>query len=435
MSKATVILGSQWGDEGKGKIVDLLATKADIVCRFNGGNNAGHTVIANGVEYDFHLLPSGIINEDCMSIIGNGCVIHLPDLLKEIEKNVGKGLKNWKDRLYISDRAHLVFDLHQEIDGLVEGQKGKDSLGTTKKGIGPTYSSKATRNGIRVCDLIYDFGLFETKFRALVKYSKEMYQNMSNVNIEAELARYKDIRELISPCVKDVTCMLYNSLKQPNQNILIEGANAAMLDIDFGTYPYVTSSSCTIGGVCTGLGIQPNKIGDVIAIVKAYTTRVGEGAFASELLNETGEYLQTVGKEFGVTTGRKRRCGWLDLVVLKYSNMINGYTQLAITKLDILDQLPELKIATAYKYNGKVLDSFPANMSILEKVEVEYVTLAGWNESISNCRNIELLPENAKKYLKFIQDFLQVPIRFIGVGKDRDSVITIKDHDGINLEI
>ena len=326
MSKATVVLGSQWGDEGKGKIVDLLAVNADVVCRFNGGNNAGHTVIANGVEYDFHLLPSGITNEQCISIIGNGCVIHLPDLLKEIAKNELKGLKNWQQRLYISDRAHLVFDLHQEIDGLIEGHKGKDSLGTTKKGIGPTYSSKATRNGVRVCDLMYDFEIFEDKFRSLVKYSKAMYSNLSDINIESELQRYKEIREQIRPCVKDATYFLNNMFKIPDKFIIIEGANAAMLDIDFGTYPYVTSSSCTIGGVCSGLGIQPGYIGNIIAIVKAYTTRVGLGAFATELLNETGEYLQTVGKEVGVTTGRKRRCGWLDLVVLKYSAMINGYT-------------------------------------------------------------------------------------------------------------
>ena len=238
MSKATVILGSQWGDEGKGKITDLLATKSDFVCRFNGGNNAGHTVIANGIEYDFHLLPSGIINEECISIIGNGCFIHLPDLLKEIAKNEAKGLTNWKDRLYISERAHLVFDLHQEIDRLVECQKGKDSLGTTKKGIGPAYASKGNRNGIRVTDLI-DFDIFETKFRVLVKCSKEMYSDLSNIDIDAELNRYKEIREQIKPCIKDTTFILHNALMQPNKNVLIEGANATMLDLDFGTYPYV----------------------------------------------------------------------------------------------------------------------------------------------------------------------------------------------------
>ncbi len=276
MSKATVVLGSQWGDEGKGKIVDLLAVKADVVCRFNGGNNAGHTVIANGIEYDFHLLPSGIMNETCISIIGSGCVIHLPDLLKEIAKNEVKGLKNWQDRLYISDRAHLVFDLHQEIDGLIEGHKGKDSLGTTKKGIGPTYSSKATRNGVRVCDLMLDFEIFEDKFRSLVKYSKSMYSNLSDINVDAELERYKEIREKFRPCVKDTTYILNNIFKKPNQFIIVEGANAAMLDLDYGTYPYVTSSSCTIGGVCSGLGIQPSYINDVIAIVKAYTVKISK---------------------------------------------------------------------------------------------------------------------------------------------------------------
>jgi len=349
--------------------------------------------------------------------------VHLPDLLKEIAKNEAKGLKNWQERLYISDRAHLVFDLHQEIDGLIEGHKGKDSLGTTKKGIGPTYSSKATRNGLRVCDLMHDFEVFEEKFRSLVKYCKAMYSNLSEINVEAELERYRQIREQIKPCVKDATFILNNIFKKPNQFIITEGANAAMLDIDFGTYPYVTSSSCTIGGVCSGLGIPPSYIGDVIAIVKAYTTRVGLGAFATELLNETGEYLQRVGKEVGVTTGRKRRCGWLDLVVLKYTNMINGYTALAITKLDVLDGLKELKIAVAYRYKGELLDSYPASMKILENVEVEYKTFEGWNQPISDCRTFESLPDNAKAYVNFIQDFLNVPIRYIGVGKDRESVI------------
>lgn len=425
MSVGTVILGSQWGDEGKGKIVDLLATKADVVCRFNGGNNAGHTVIANGVEYDFHLLPSGIINEQCKSIIGNGCVIHIPDLLKEIAKNEVKGLKDWQKRLYISDRAHLVFDLHQEIDGLVEGSKGKDSLGTTKKGIGPTYSSKATRNGIRVCDLINDFSIFEQKFNALVKYCRETQPNLSEINVESQLAYYKEIREKFRPCIKDTTVMLNKLFKQPNQFIIMEGANAAMLDIDFGTYPYVTSSNCSIGGVCSGLGIKPAYVGDVIAIVKAYTTRVGEGAFASELLDETGKYLQDVGKEFGVTTGRKRRCGWLDLVVLKYTNMVNGYSKLAITKLDILDQLAEIKIAVSYTYNGEVLESVPSSMSIMEKVEVEYKTFPGWKSDISKCRTWDSLPENAKNYLKFIEEFLEVPVKYIGVGKEREAIIEI----------
>jgi len=427
MSKAVVILGSQWGDEGKGKIVDLLATKADVVCRFNGGNNAGHTVIVDGVDYDFHILPSGIINEKCISIIGNGCVIHLPDMLNEIKRNEAKGLKNWKKRLFISDRAHLVFDLHQEIDGLVEGHKGRGSLGTTKKGIGPTYSSKATRNGLRVCDLMMDdFDSFEAKFRALVKYCKTMYTDLSEVDIEAELVRYKEMREVIRPCVKDATYFLFNLLKEPNKNMIIEGANATMLDIDFGTYPYVTSSVCTIGGICSGLGIQPKYIGEVIAIVKAYTTRVGEGAFASELLNETGKYLQDVGKEWGVTTGRKRRCGWLDLVVVKYANMLNGYTQIALTKLDILDQLKEIKIAVGYSYKGQKLESYPANMAVVENVEVEYKTFAGWMTDISKSRDYDELPKNAQIYIEFIEEYLGVPVTYIGVGKEREAVIIRK---------
>jgi adenylosuccinate synthase len=425
MSKVTVILGSQWGDEGKGKIVDMLATRADAVCRFNGGNNAGHTVIADGVEYDFHLLPSGIINEKCASVIGNGTVVHLPDLLKEIQKNEAKGLKDWQSRLFISERAHLVFDMHQEIDGVVEADKGKGSLGTTKKGIGPTYSSKATRNGLRVSDLMGDFGIFEAKFRTLVAYSKKMYERLSDINIDAELKRYKELSEIFRPCVKDTTFFLNKMLAEPGKLIIVEGANAAMLDIDFGTYPYVTSSSCTVGGVCTGLGIPPRYVGETIAIVKAYTTRVGAGAFATELTNEIGIYLQTTGKEVGVTTGRKRRCGWLDLVVLRYSNMLNGYTALAVTKLDILDGLEEIKIGVAYKLDGRTLESFPSSMDSLERVEVEYVTFPGWKTSIAACRKFDELPANCQAYLKYIETFLQVPIKYIGVGKEREAVIEL----------
>lgn len=407
----TIILGSQWGDEGKGKIVDLLATKADIVCRFNGGNNAGHTVLVNGVEYDFHLLPSGIINDQCVSVIGNGCVVHLPDLMKEIEKNVAKGLKDWQSRLLISDRAHLVFDLHQEIDGLIENKRGGngDSLGTTKKGIGPTYSSKATRNGIRVCDLVDNFEVFEKKFRNLINYTRDAFVNLREIDIDAELARYRDLAERIRPCVRDTVFFLNDQIRNTNKWIIAEGANAAMLDLDFGTYPYVTSSSTTVAGVCSGLGIPPQFIGEVIAIVKAYTTRVGLGGFASELTDEIGEYLQTTGKEWGVTTGRKRRCGWLDLVVVQYSHMINNYSCIALTKLDVLDQLKEIKIAISYSYKGKKLDSFPANMDVLDKVEVQYKTFSGWQKSINGCTKYEELPENAKKYIEFIEEFLKVP--------------------------
>ncbi|VEN50858.1 unnamed protein product [Callosobruchus maculatus] len=360
-SKVTVILGAQWGDEGKGKVVDMLAADVDVVCRCQGGNNAGHTVVINGVEYDFHLLPSGIIHPKCKSVIGNGVVIHLPGMFEEIEKNEKKGLKGWQDRLIISDRAHLVFDMHQQVDGLQEQENNRKGLGTTKKGIGPTYSSKAIRNGIRIGDLLGDYNHFSKKYQRMFPSLK--------VDIDAELIRYKEFAEKIRPLVFDTVCFLDKSLRS-GKKVLVEGANAAMLDIDFGTYPYVTSSNCSVGGVCTGLGIPPHRIGEIIGVVKAYTTRVGDGPFPTELPNDIGDLLQSRGAEIGVTTKRKRRCGWLDVFLLKYTNMINGYTALCVTKLDILDTLPEIKLAVGYSLRGKKIDYFPSNVSDLAAVEV-----------------------------------------------------------------
>ncbi|XP_073994460.1 adenylosuccinate synthetase isoform X3 [Rhodnius prolixus] len=324
MKKVTVVLGGQWGDEGKGKVVDMLATQADVVCRCQGGNNAGHTVVVDEKEFDFHLVPSGIINPNCKSLIGNGVVIHLPGLFEELRNIEEKGLLDWNERLLISDRAHLVFDFHQVVDGMQETEKGKQSIGTTKKGIGPAYSSKASRNGIRVADLLGDYTLFSEKFITLVQLYQKIFPNLV-VNINAELHRYKVFSEKIRPLVVESVSYIHNLL-QNGKSILVEGANAAMLDVDFGTYPYVTSSNCSIGGVCTGLGIPPSTIGEVIGVIKAYTTRVGDGPFPTELKNETGELLQTRGSEIGVTTKRKRRCGWLDIPMLKYTSMVNGYT-------------------------------------------------------------------------------------------------------------
>ncbi|GLV43319.1 Adenylosuccinate Synthetase [Carabus blaptoides fortunei] len=423
VSKVTVVLGAQWGDEGKGKVVDMLASNVDIVCRCQGGNNAGHTVVAEGSEYDFHLLPSGIINPNCISVIGNGVVIHLPGLFEELEKNVKKGLKDWDKRLVISDRAHLVFDFHQQVDGMQEQEKGKKSLGTTKKGIGPTYSSKATRNGLRIGDLLGDFTLFSEKFQGLAQMYQRMFPDLT-VNAKAELAVYKGYADRIRPLVRDTVSYMHQAVKQ-GKKVLVEGANAAMLDIDFGTYPYVTSSNCSVGGVCTGLGIPPTHIGEVIGVVKSYTTRVGDGPFPTELFDDIGELLQSRGHEIGVTTMRKRRCGWLDVHMLKYTNMVNGYTALCLTKLDILDTLAELKIAVSYKLNGKIISYFPSSASEVEAVEVEYVTMPGWTTSTENVREYSDLPENAKNYIEKIEELLDVPVKWIGVGKGRESIITV----------
>lgn len=422
-TKVTVVLGAQWGDEGKGKLVDLLASDMDIVCRCQGGNNAGHTVVVKEIEYDFHLLPSGIIHSKCKSIIGNGVVIHLPGLFEELTKNEAKGLIDWQNRLMISDRAHLVFDFHQNVDALQELEKGKKSLGTTKKGIGPAYSSKANRTGIRVSDLLGDFQVFNEKFTHLVEVYKKMFPNLE-VDIPQELERYKVFAEQIRPMVSDTVHFLSSQLKA-NKQVLVEGANAAMLDIDFGTYPYVTSSNCSIGGVCTGLGLPPKRIGDVFGVVKAYTTRVGDGPFPTELKDDIGNFLQTKGGEIGVTTKRKRRCGWLDLPLLQYSTTVNGYTGIALTKLDILDELEELKICTGYKLNGEAIDRFPACDAELAKVEVEYITLPGWKCSIQNIRKYEELPERAREYVETIQHYLDVPVKWIGVGKSRDAIIKV----------
>ncbi|XP_037294011.1 adenylosuccinate synthetase [Manduca sexta] len=422
-NKVTVVLGAQWGDEGKGKVVDLLAVDSDIVCRCQGGNNAGHTVVVDGKEFDFHLLPSGIINQKCTSVIGNGVVIHLPGLFEELKKNELKGMKGCESRLVISDRAHIVFDIHQQVDGLQEAEKGKNSLGTTKKGIGPTYSAKATRNGIRIGDLLGEFSLFEDKYRTLVASYKRMFPSLE-VDIETELAKYREYAEKVRPMVRDTVSYLHKEIAA-GKKVLVEGANAAMLDIDFGTYPYVTSSNCSIGGVCTGLGVPPRVLGAVLGVVKAYTTRVGDGPFPTELHDETGRLLQDRGHEVGVTTKRVRRCGWLDLVVVRYTAMVNGYTSLCLTKLDILDTLKEIKVGVAYKLNGKKIDYFPSSMTELSNVEVEYITLPGWACSIEDVRELSKLPEQAKNYVKAIEDFLQIPVKYIGVGQGRESIISV----------
>lgn len=430
-----VVLGSQWGDEGKGKLVDLLVGHYDIVARCAGGNNAGHTIVVDGVKYDFHMLPSGLVNPNCQNLLGNGVVIHVPSFFQELENLEKKGLKNARERLFVSSRAHLVFDFHQRTDKLRELElaghsKDGKNIGTTGKGIGPTYSTKASRSGLRVHHLVNDnpgaWEFFVSKYMRLLETRKQRYGDF-DYDYEEELARFKQYKEQLKPFVVDSVVFMHNALKA-NKKILVEGANALMLDIDFGTYPYVTSSSTGIGGVCTGLGIPPRAIDEVYGVVKAYTTRVGEGPFPTEQLNESGDKLQTIGAEFGVTTGRKRRCGWLDLVVLKYSTLINGYTSLNITKLDVLDTFETIPVGVSYSINGKKLDLFPEDLMTLGEVDVEYVNLPGWNQDITKITKYEDLPENAKNYLKFIEDFVGVPVEWVGTGPGRESML----HKDIN---
>ncbi|XP_065189181.1 adenylosuccinate synthetase isozyme 1-like [Sycon ciliatum] len=422
-----VVLGAQWGDEGKGKIVDMLAEKAIAVCRCQGGNNAGHTVIIGENNFDFHLLPSGIVHENCTSIIGNGVVVHVPGLFAEIEQNEKKGLVGWEKRLLVSSRAHLVFDFHQSMDGLQEAEKGKGSIGTTKKGIGPCYASKANRTGVRVGDLVGDYQHFTTMLRRLFDCSVKRFPQLEEmVDIEKEIELYKEYAERLRPLVCDTVVAVHELIQQKSGLVIVEGANAAMLDIDFGTYPYVTSSNCTVGAVCTGLGVPPRLVQQVHGVTKAYTTRVGGGAFPTELENDIGQLLRDRGHEYGVTTGRPRRCGWLDIVALRYSAMVNGYTSLAVTKLDILDVFDEIKIGVKYTGpDGNEMRGVPSEQCVLERVTVEYITLPGWKESISACTTFDSLPVNAQAYVRKLEALAGVPVQWIGVGAERSSTIQL----------
>ncbi|CCM03230.1 uncharacterized protein FIBRA_05355 [Fibroporia radiculosa] len=423
----TVVLGAQWGDEGKGKLVDLLSADVDVCARCAGGNNAGHTIVVPvGPEhvkttFAFHLLPSGLVNPGCIGVIGSGVVVHIPSFFAELDALQSQGL-DCTDRLFISDRAHLVFDFHQIVDGLKEVELGGSSIGTTKKGIGPAYSAKASRSGLRVHHL-FDHDTFAQKFRKVVEGRFKRYGHFE-YDTEGEIIRYKAraLAERLRPYVIDSVVYLHKAVAE-GKRILVEGANALMLDLDYGTYPYVTSSSTTIGGVCTGLGIPPKMIGTTIGVIKAYTTRVGGGPFPTEQLNDVGVHLQEVGKEYGTTTGRRRRCGWLDLVVMKHSCLINGYDKLNLTKLDILDDLEEIKIAVKYLVSEKELSGFPADLELLAKVDVQYVTLPGWKTSISTITTFDALPDKCKEYVRFIEEYLGVPIEWIGIGPSRESML------------
>ncbi|EJD53279.1 Adenylosuccinate synthetase [Auricularia subglabra TFB-10046 SS5] len=421
----SVVIGSQWGDEGKGKLVDILSADADICARCAGGNNAGHTIVVNlegnstPTTFAFRLLPSGLVNPNCTALIGSGVVVHVPSFFEELDALEAKGL-SCKSRILVSDRAHLVFDFHQIVDGLKEVELGGSSIGTTKRGIGPAYSAKASRSGLRIHHL-FDHDTFAAKFRKIVEGRFKRYGHFE-YDTEAEILRYKELAERLRPFVVDSVSYVHEALAA-GKRILVEGGQALMLDIDFGTYPYVTSSSTSVGGVCTGLGIPPKRISKTIGVVKAYTTRVGGGPFPTEQLNDIGVHLQEVGHEYGVVTGRRRRCGWLDLVVLRYSCLINGYDSLNLTKLDILDTLPEIKVAVKYVVDGKELKSFPADLDVLAKVDVEYVTLPGWNASIAQCKLFDELPENCKKYIAFIEEFLGIKVEWVGVGPGRESML------------
>ncbi len=422
LGQVIFIVGSQWGDEGKGKLVDALSEHYDFIGRASGGANAGHTVcVGRGGEaerYIFHLLPSGILHENKIAIIGNGAVIHLPTLLDEVRALEEKGL-DALGRLRISDRAHLIFDYHKDIDEIQERRKGEQKIGTTKQGIGPAYSDKISRRGIRMVDLL-DQHRFAEKFRKNAELAQKEFG--IQINIESEINFYKDVIELLEPIILNTTELL-NKAYQDGKSILIEGVQGTHLDIDMGTYPYVTSSNTTSGGACTGLGISPNKINSIIGIAKAYTTRVGGGPFPTELANIEGDMLREQGGEYGATTGRPRRCGWFDAVLVKNAITINGINSINLTKLDVLRGFKSIKIATHYTLNGQDYDFVPADLDELESLKASYIEMPGWDEDISQIRDFEKLPTNAKNYILKVEEVLGVPINFIGVGVHRNETI------------
>ncbi|OLP93070.1 Adenylosuccinate synthetase [Symbiodinium microadriaticum] len=495
-SRFCVVLGAQWGDEGKGKLVDILAQDVQLCARFNGGANAGHTLLVDGKKYAFHLLPCGMINQACKNLIGNGVVVHVPTLMRELQE-----LKEFDpralERVFISTRAHILFDSHQIIDGILEAEQGTNSIGTTKRGIGPCYSAKAIRNGLRFGDLLH-FEEFERRLRELIAWSQKRFGDPRErdtpaqlqlrkalreyntkyafdpeegkkggvSNVEEEIARYRQFAELLRPQIVDSVTLIHEDISR-GYKVLVEGANAALLDIDFGTYPFVTSSNTTVGSVCTGLGVPPKQIDTVIGVVKAYTTRVGHGPFPTELQNEAqtlddhletyigpaqsmarkghssgpyelkpdqqvrvGEMLQEVGHEYGTTTGRRRRCGWLDLALVKYSAMVNGFDSINLTKLDVLTGLRQIRIAIAYR-NKQMTEVrlppgyFPSHLEDLKEVVCEYETMQGWSEDISKVTDFADLPTNAKKYVLRIQELLGIPVSWVGVGPDRSSMLKV----------
>ncbi|KAI9080779.1 hypothetical protein K1719_037292 [Acacia pycnantha] len=424
LSQVSGVLGCQWGDEGKGKLVDILAHHFDVVARCQGGANAGHTIYnAEGKKFGLHLVPSGILNEDTMCVIGNGVVVHLPQFFKEIDGLESNGV-SCKGRILISDRAHLLFDFHQVVDGLREAELAKSFIGTTKRGIGPCYSSKVIRNGIRVSDLKY-MDTFPQKLDLLLSDAALRFKdfNYSPDILREEVERYKRYAERLEPFIADTVHFMNEAITQ-KKKILVEGGQATMLDIDFGTYPFVTSSSPSAGGICTGLGIAPRVVGDLIGVVKSYTTRVGSGPFPTEILGQEGDLLRFAGQEFGTTTGRPRRCGWLDVVALRYCCQINGFSSLNLTKLDVLSDFAEIKLGVSYKLvDGTPVKSFPSDLRLLDQLKVEYEVLPGWKCDISSIRDYSELPRAARLYVERIEELLGLPIHYIGVGPGRDALI------------
>ena len=422
-----VISGAQWGDEGKGKIVDYLAAQADTVVRFQGGSNAGHTVTVNGEEYKLRLLPSGILYKGTTCVIGNGVVVDPQCLLEEIDNMQKRGVDT--SNIKISNRAHVVMPWHKLFDELGENLRGENKIGTTKRGIGPCYIDKADRIGIRVCDLI-DREEFALKVAQVIQQKNlilEKVYNHAPLNADEIISEYEGYAERLRPFVCD-TIALLNEQVAAGKKILFEGAQATMLDIDYGTYPYVTSSHPISGGVGVGAGVAPKKIDKVFGVVNAYCTRVGEGPFPTEQLNDIGDKLRNAGHEFGTVTGRPRRTGWLDACVVKYAGQLSGTDYMAVTRLDILDSFDEIKMCTAYKIDGEILNEIPASLKVLAKVEPVYETFAGWKTDISQIRRYEDLPANAKKYLERMAEVTGIKLGIVSVGPNREQTIVLAEN-------
>lgn len=420
----TLVIGSQWGDEGKGKVIDFLTETADFVVRSQGGSNAGHTVIANGQKYVLHLVPSGILWDNKVNIIGNGVVINPTSLVEEINYLLDKGVTITPEKLLISDRAHVVLPIHKEIDAAQEEALGDQKIGTTKQGIGPTYADKARRIGIRMIDLA-DADRLQSVLEARIKTANDELARLGwpkadpKVTLDAVMAA----ADVLRPHITNTIPVVNKAIKE-GKTVLFEGAQGAMLDIDFGTYPFVTSSNTSAGGCCTGSGVAPTKIDKIIGVCKAYTTRVGAGPFVTED-DEIADYLHGLGREFGATTGRPRRCGWTDGVVLRFSAMFNGFDEMAMTNLDGLDERDTIKICTAYKMGDQILEYPPARIEDWELCEPIYETVPGWKQDISKCTTWEELPENCKAYVKRFGEVVGCPVGSVGVGPDREQTIPV----------
>lgn len=423
---STVLVGVQWGDEGKGKIIDVLTEGVDVVVRFQGGNNAGHTVEIGSSKYVLHLVPSGIFRPNAICIIGNGVVVDPKALVKEIKELEQTAGINFKGRLEVSTRCHLIFKYHSLMDGLIEQQRNPDQkIGTTKRGIGPAYADKAARRGIRALEML-DLKRFEARFREEAAFYNKIFESYDSesVDVEAEWISLIEAAEFLKPYITD-TVLTINKAAKAKKNILFEGAQGMWLDVDYGTYPFVTSSNTTSGGACTGSGLSPKYIDSVVGVMKAYCTRVGEGPFPTELFGEEGEELRALGREYGATTGRPRRCGWFDAVSARYSCMVNGVDKLAITKLDILDSYETLKVCTAYNVNGKVVTDMPSDTADIAVAVPIYEEYPGWNTPTTEACSFSELPDAAKQYLKKIAELVESDVGIISVGPNRRQTFVV----------